>query len=113
MPPRNWKIRIGDILECIYRIQRHTQGLEFNEFEDDEKTIDSVLRNLEIIGEASRHVPREIKKRYSDLPWMEMYTMRNIVIHEYHGVNLNIIWQTITEDLPPLIPRLKEILEEQ
>lgn len=111
--PRNWKIRIGDILECIHRIQRHTQGLGFEEFEDDEKTIDSVLRNLEIIGEASRHVPREIKKRYSDLPWMEMYTMRNIVIHEYHGVNLKIIWQTITEDLPPLIPRLKEILEEQ
>jgi len=85
----------------------------FNEFEGDEKTIDSVLRNLEIIGEASRHVPREIKKRYSGLPWMEMYTMRNIVIHEYHGVNLSIIWQTVTEDLPALIPQLKEILEEQ
>jgi len=90
---------------------RKVWGLK--KFEDDEKTIDSVLRNLEIIGEASKHVPREIKKRYSDLPWMEMYTMRNIVIHEYHGVNLKIIWQTITEDLPPLIPRLKEILEEQ
>lgn len=85
----------------------------FNEFEDDEKTIDSVLRNLEIIGEASTHVPREIKKRYSDLPWMEMYTMRNIVIHEYHGVNLKIIWQTITDDLPALIPQLKEILVEE
>ena len=113
MPPRNWKMRIGDILECIHRIQRHTRDLGFKEFEDDEKTIDSVLRNLEIIGEASRHVPREIQKRYSDLPWMEMYTMRNIVIHEYHGVNLSIIWHTVTEDLPALIPRLKEILEEQ
>ena len=87
--------------------------MKFTEFEDDEKTIDSVLRNLEIIGEASRHVPREIKNRYSDIPWMEMYTMRNIVIHEYHGVNLSIIWQTVTEDLPALIPQLKEILEVQ
>ena len=113
MPPRNWKMRIGDILECIHRIQRHTQGMGFGEFEDDEKTIDSVLRNLEIIGEASRHVPREIKNRYADLPWMEMYTMRNIVIHEYHGVNLSIIWQTVTEDLPAIIPQLEEILEEQ
>jgi uncharacterized protein with HEPN domain len=87
--------------------------MRFSEFEVDEKTIDSVLRNLEIIGEASRHVPHDIQKRYSDLPWMEMYTMRNIVVHEYHGVNLKIIWQTITNDLPALIPQLKEILEEQ
>jgi uncharacterized protein with HEPN domain len=86
--------------------------MTFGEFEEDDKTIDSVLRNLEIIGEASRHIPRAIKEKYTDLPWMEMYTMRNIVIHEYHGVNLKIIWQTVTEDLPPLIPRLKEILEE-
>jgi uncharacterized protein with HEPN domain len=87
--------------------------MTFDEFEEDDKTIDSVLRNLEIIGEASRHIPRAIKEKYTDLPWMEMYTMRNIVIHEYHGVNLKIIWQTVTEDLPPLTPRLKEILEEQ
>jgi uncharacterized protein with HEPN domain len=87
--------------------------MTFDEFEEDDKTIDSVLRNLEIIGEASRHIPRAIKEKYTDLPWMEMYTMRNIVIHKYHGVNLKIIWQTVTEDLPPLTPRLKEILEEQ
>ena len=87
--------------------------MTFDKFEEDDKIIDSVLRNLEIMGEASRHIPRLIKEKYTDLPWMEMYTMRNIVIHEYHGVNLKIIWQTVTEDLPPLIPRLKEILEEQ
>ncbi len=104
MPPRNWKMRIGDILECIRRIQRYTQGMGFDEFEDDEKTVDSVLRNLEIIGEASKFVPGRIQKIYSDVPWMEMYTMRNIVVHEYHGVNLKIIWQTVTEDLPALIP---------
>lgn len=111
MLPRNWKMRITDILECISRIQRYTQGMGFDEFETDDKTIDSVLRNLEVIGEASRRIPQEIKSQYTDLPWAEMNTMRNIVIHEYHGVNLNIIWQTITNDLPPLVPRLKEILE--
>lgn len=111
MFPRNWKMRITDILECISRIQRYTQGMGFDEFETDDKTIDSVLRNLEVIGEASRRIPQEIKSQYTDLPWAEMNTMRNIVIHEYHGVNLNIIWQTITNDLPPLVPRLKEILE--
>jgi len=105
-------MRIGDILDCIAKIQRHTRGYKFEDFEGDDKTVDSVLRNLEIIGEASRHVPGEIKKRYADLPWMEMQTMRNIVIHEYHGVNLKIIWQTVTEDLPPIVPRLKTILSE-
>lgn len=113
MPPRNWKIRIADILDCIVKIQRYTKGYTFDDFQDDDKTIDSVLRNLEIIGEAARHVPAEIRAQHSDLPWVEMLTMRNIVIHEYHGVNLRIIWQTVKEDLPPLLPRLKRILEDE
>lgn len=104
-------MRVGDILECISRIQRYTQGLGFAEFENDEKTIDAVTRNLEIIGEAARQVPARIKEDHPNIPWIEMLTMRNIVIHEYHGVNLDIIWQTVTEDLPPLVPLLQKILE--
>ena len=111
MPPRNWKMRVGDILECIAKIQRHTHGYDFDAFENDDKTIDSVLRNLEIIGEAARHIPREVRERFKTLPWKEMQTMRNIVIHEYHGVNLKIIWQTVKHDLPALVPQLKEIVE--
>jgi len=106
-------MRITDILECIAKIRRFTKGYSFADFQDDEKTIDSVLRNLEIIGEAARHVPAEIRARYPELPWAEMLTMRNIVIHEYHGVNLSIIWQTVKEDLPPLVSHLKRILQEE
>ena len=106
-------MRITDILDCITKIQRYTKGYRFDDFQDDEKTIDSVLRNLEIIGEAARHVPTEIREQYPDLPWLEMLTMRNLVIHEYHGVNLRIIWQTVKEDLPPLVPRLKRILKQE
>lgn len=84
-PPRNWKIRITDILQCIAEIRRYTKGYSFDEFSSDEKTIDSVLRNLEIIGEAARSVPGEIRARHPELPWAEMLTMRNIVIHDYHG----------------------------
>jgi uncharacterized protein with HEPN domain len=69
------------------------------------------LRNLEIIGEAARQIPREVKAAHPDLPWTEMQTMRNIVIHEYHGVNLQIIWQTVKEDLPALVPLLEKILQ--
>ena len=79
--PRNWKIRITDILQCIAKIRRYTKGYMFDDFQGDEKTIDSVLRNLEIIGEAARHIPAEIRARHPELPWAEMLTMRNIVIH--------------------------------
>src|SRR5215211_4542435 len=113
VPLRNWKMRITDILQCIAKIRRFTKGYSFDDFQGDDKTIDSVLRNLEIIGEAARHVPAEIRTRYPELPWAEMFTMRNIVIHEYHGVNLSIIWQTVREDLPPLVSRLKRILQEE
>jgi uncharacterized protein with HEPN domain len=113
VPLRNWKMRITDILQCIAKIRRFTKGYSFDDFQGDDKTIDSVLRNLEIIGEAARHVPAEIRARYPELPWAEMFTMRNIVIHEYHGVNLQIIWQTVKEDLPALVSPLKRILQEE
>ena len=113
VPPRNWKMRITDILECVAKIRRFTKGYSFDDFQGDEKTIDSVLRNLEIIGEAARHVPAEVQARYPELPRAEMLTMRNIVIHEYHGVNLSIIWQTVKEDLPSLVSPLKRILQEE
>ncbi len=111
MPPRNWKIRITDILECIEHIATYTQDMTLGEFQADQKSIDAVLRNLEIIGEAANHVPKEVVKRYPDLPWEEMRAMRNIVIHEYFGVNLNIIWHTIQVNLPSIVDRLKEILK--
>jgi uncharacterized protein with HEPN domain len=84
VPPRNWKMRITDILQCIAKIRRYTKGYTFDAFQADEKTIDSVLRNLEIIGEAARHVPAEIRAQHPELPWAEMLIMRNIVIHEHH-----------------------------
>jgi uncharacterized protein with HEPN domain len=113
VPPRNWKMRISDILQYIAKIRRFTKGYTLGDFQADEKTIDSVLRNLEIIGEATRHVPAEVRALHPELPWAEMLTMRNMVIHEYHGVNLQIIWQTVKEDLPPLVTPLKRILQEE
>jgi hypothetical protein len=111
MSPRNWNIRISDILECIEHIRVYTHDVTQSEFQSDQKTIDAVLRNLEIIGEAARHTPEEITKRYPDIPWDEMCAIRNIVIHEYFGVNLNIIWHTTQVNLPSIVDRLKEILE--
>lgn len=99
---RNWRMRIDDILECIRKISTYTSGTTFVEFCKDEKTVDAVIRNLEIIGEAAGYIPLEIQEKYPELAWLEMRGMRNLVAHVYFGVSLSIIWQTIKEDLPPL-----------
>lgn len=109
---RNWKLRIQDIITCIEKITEYTKIMSFDEFENDLKTIDAVIRNLEIIGEAAGHVPIIIQEKYPDLSWFEMRGMRNIMAHEYFGVSLAIVWRAIHDDLPPLIEGLKKILQE-
>ena len=110
MSSRNWEIRISDILQSIEHIRDYTQDMIQSEFEADQKTIDAVLRNLEIIGEAARHVPETVTEKHPDIPWDEMRAIRNIIIHEYFGVNLNIIWHTPQVNLPSIVDRLEAIL---
>ena len=108
MPSRSWKVRIDDILEAIGKIERYTNELDFSAFQSDEKTIDAVIRNLEIIGEASSHLPLEIQEKYENVPWGAMRGIRNILAHEYFGVDIEIIWKTVKEDLSTLKTRLTE-----
>lgn len=82
-------------------------------FRDDEKTVDAVVRNIGVIGEAARHVPQDVQERYPDVPWPQMSGMRNVVIHDYSSVSVPIVWQTVKRNLPPLIPMLEEILERE
>lgn len=113
MPPRDWKLRIRDILDSIAKISRYTDGMSLTEFEADDKTIDAVVRNIEVIGEAATHIPDGIQEGYPDLPWPEMRAMRNILAHEYFGVSLPIIWQTIQDNLPPLVEQLERLLNNE
>jgi uncharacterized protein with HEPN domain len=106
MPYRNWQVRIDDILEAIEKIERYTHNFDFTAWQNDDKTIDAVIRNIEIIGEASSHLPIEIQEQYEDVPWGMMKGIRNILAHEYFGVDLEILWKTIKEDLPNLKKRL-------
>ncbi len=87
--------------------------MSLENFREDEKTVDAVIRNLGIIGEAARHVPPHVQERHPRIPWAQMRGMRNIVIHEYSEVSLPVIWDTITQDLPPLAPMLEDILERE
>jgi len=82
------------------------------QFKADTKTVDAVVRNIEIIGEAASHVPEKITTDNPDIPWQDMRDMRNVLAHEYFGVNEKIIWNTVQEDLPPLVQQLKNLLVE-
>jgi len=111
MPSRDWKLRLEDILEAIARIDRYVAGMDYEAFRADDKTTDAVVRNLEIIGETARHVPEQMQRQHSELPWDKMRDIRNLLIHQYFGIGVPIVWQTIRDDLPPLVPLLRKILE--
>lgn len=112
-PERDWKMRVDDILACIQKIEAYTHDLTYEQFSVDNKTIDAVIRNLEIIGEAAGHIPLEIQEKYPEVAWLEMRGMRNIMAHEYFGLSLPIIWRAIEHDLQPLGRDLQMILQKE
>lgn len=112
MSERHWRLFVEDILESIDKIETYVANMHFENFTQDSKTIDAVVRNLEIIGEASNHIPDELKKKYSEIEWRKIIGLRNRVIHEYFGVSLRIVWQIIKNEIPPLSGQIKNILVE-
>jgi uncharacterized protein with HEPN domain len=104
---------LQDILDSINEIRDFTEGISFDEFAADKKTINAVLRSIEVMGEASRRIPEEIRSRYSQVPWRKMTGMRDKLIHEYHGVDIDTVWKTLHEDIPPLRDRINEMIEKE
>jgi len=102
VPSRDPLLRIQDILDAIAKIQRYTRGMTLETFSSDEKTIDAVVRNFIVIGEAAGQIPEDLRDRYPTVPWSVMRNMRNVLTHVYFGVSLPILSQTISEDLVPL-----------
>lgn len=112
MPPRDWRVRIEDILEAADRITRYLDGMELAAFEKDDMARDAVSRCFGIIGEAARHIPEAVLKEHPELPWAEMRAMRNVVVHEYFGVTDETLWKTAREDLPTIVGPLRRLLSE-
>ncbi|MFO8007779.1 MAG: DUF86 domain-containing protein [Candidatus Brocadiia bacterium] len=108
----DWQARVEDILESIANLQSFVQGMAYEEFATDTKTVRAAAYEIMIIGEAAAHVPEEARVRFPEVPWDTMRGIRNIVVHEYFRVDLHILWQTITKNLPPLVPVLESILHE-
>lgn len=103
---------LDDIVEAAEKIERYTEGMDYEEFVSDEKTADAVLRNFEVIGEATKNVPNEIYRKYDDVPWSEMAGMRDKLIHGYATIELRIVWMTVEEEIPTLIPQIRTVREE-
>jgi uncharacterized protein with HEPN domain len=103
---------LEDVAGAISDIRSFIQRMSTDDFMADKKTANAVVRSLEIIGEATGKIPKDIRERYRDVPWEEMIGMRNRLIHEYLGVDLDIVWQTVQEDLEPLEKAVKNILSD-
>ena len=109
MKKRDTKLYVKDIVDSIKKIEQYTKGLTLEKFKKENLIIDAVIRNFEIIGEASKNIPEKIKAQYPGLPWKEMAGMRDKVIHEYFGVDFDIVWKTISTRLASLKKSLNNI----
>lgn len=101
---------LEDILEASDRALRYVSGMDYEQFVADSKTQDAVIRTLEIVGEATKHLSNELRAEYDGVPWKSMAGLRDRLIHGYFGVNLDIVWQIVNEELPGVQHQVREIV---
>ena len=109
---RDELVFLEDILDCIVKIEAYTADLTEKEFEDNTEKQDAVIRRIEIIGEAVKNISQETRAKKTNIPWREMAGMRDIVIHQYFGVTIGLVWRVATSEIPDLKGKIKEIIEE-
>ena len=111
MSKRDWRLFVEDILESIGLIEKYVENMQLDNFQNDRKTIDAVVRNFEIIGEASKFIPEDTKKKHQDVDWQGIVGLRNRIAHEYFSISPTIIWHIIKEELPKLKGEMQRVLE--
>lgn len=112
MSERDPRILISDMLEAIERIRAYTEGMSFDQFRQDKKTSDAVLRNFQVLGEAANHVPEDVRSMAQDVEWARIIRSRHIVVHRYFGVDFEIVWRIVEVHLTPLYDALSSLLDE-
>lgn len=100
---------IQDILTSITDVEEFIEGMTFEDFSNDKKTVNAAIRSLEVLGEATRHIPRNVRAKYKAVPWAKMAGLRNVLIHEYMGVDLKTVWNIMTKRIYELKPAIEVI----
>jgi uncharacterized protein with HEPN domain len=109
--PRLVQDYLQDILDAMDKAEDFAFGMDLNAFRIDDKTAFAVIRSLEIIGEAAKKIPPNLRRRFTNIPWKSLTGMRDKLIHDYVGVSLEVVWRTVKEDIPALRPKLADMLE--
>lgn len=112
MRERDYRDYVQDIVDSIDETDEFSKGMTFEDFLKDRKTVNAVIRSIDVMGEAAKNIPQSLKDKYPDVPWKKMAGMRDKLIHEYSGVDLEIVWQAIKKELPSVRPSVVQVLEE-
>ena len=108
---REHRLFLDDMLKACDKVMRFTQGASIEQFRADEKTFDAVMRDLEIIGEAAKHIPDEMRRQHPEIHWRQISGFRDIVAHEYFGLDMEVVWDVVTRQVPTLHNQLKRLLD--
>ncbi|MFN0112866.1 MAG: DUF86 domain-containing protein [Blastocatellia bacterium] len=108
---RTYHDYLADILDAVEKAEGFIRAMTVEQFKADDKTIFAVIRALEIIGEAAKRIPEDIRQKYPAIPWQEMAGMRDKLTHDYFGVNIEVVWKTTVEDLPDLNSAISQMLK--
>lgn len=111
-PSRTYRDYLEDICKAARKALQFAEGISYEEFVADDKTVYAVVRALEIVGEATKRIPQDVRDRYRQVPWRSMAGIRDKLIHDYVSVNLEVVWKTLSEDLPPLLPMIERVIDE-
>ncbi|MBI5327836.1 MAG: DUF86 domain-containing protein [Deltaproteobacteria bacterium] len=112
MVDRSYKDYLQDILDAMNKAQGFVGSMDYEVFQNDDKTAYAVIRALEVIGEATKHVPDNLRQKYTGVPWQDMAGMRDVLIHAYFGVDIETVWLTVTEKISQIKPLIEKVLKE-
>jgi uncharacterized protein with HEPN domain len=110
--PRDWKLRVEDIVGAIAKILDYTKGMSFEQFAGNTLVLEAVMHNVMVLGEAARSLPPEVVATHPEIPFQRMREIRNVIVHIYFGIKTDILWEMIQKNLPPLVEPLTRLLNE-